>query len=53
MWAIINEENGDQMWSNANGWVDGLEFDLFTDEEKQRLSLPIGGRWVFMAERTP
>ena len=51
MWAIMNSENNDEMWSNKFGWVDTPTFDLFTDEEKEIIARPIGGQWVHMANR--
>lgn len=53
MWfyAIICEENNDLMWSNEDGWVNTPTFTLFTEEEKNTLRLPIGGRWVGMARQ--
>ena len=39
-------ETGEMLyWSNDWGWVDEDMADLFTNEEKNWLSLPIGGKW--------
>ena len=32
-------------WSNEWGWVDKCMADLFTNEDKETLNLPIGGAW--------
>lgn len=32
-------------WSNDSGWVEGEEFDLFSETEKQTVTLPMGGEW--------
>jgi len=36
----------DRWWSNSLGWVCKNDADLFNEEEKQHLNLPITGRWV-------
>ena len=33
-------------WSNDLGWVQLSDADTFTREEKNSLSLPMGGYWV-------
>lgn len=49
-YAIMCEENNDDMWSNEFGWVDTPTFDLFSESQKATLSLPIGGLWVVMTD---
>jgi hypothetical protein len=44
--AISNTTDPALLWSNSEGWTDGEDFDLFTLEESETLSLPIGGQWV-------
>jgi hypothetical protein len=47
--VIVNTENtadNGLFWSNADGWTDGDDFDVFTLEESETLSLPIGGEWA-------
>jgi len=44
-WIIKNETDSELAWSNAWGWCD-VDFDTFTDEERNTLNLPIGGAWV-------
>lgn len=51
MWAIVNQSNNDEMWSNTHGWVETPTYDLFTNAEKQAITLPIGGTWVAMTFR--
>ena len=48
MYAIINSQNNNDMWSNSHGWTGEQDFDLFTETEKTTLNLPIGGAWVYM-----
>lgn len=45
-WIITNDQ--DEAWSNAYGWVED-DYDTFSDEEKENLQLPMGGKW----ERVP
>jgi hypothetical protein len=35
------------MWSNWWGWLEGEDqsFDVFTDKEKEVLTLPLEGEW--------
>ena len=34
-------------WSNKIGWIDEVLFaDIFNQEEKETLNLPIGGEWL-------
>lgn len=43
-WIIRSIEQPDLCWSNEDGWVQDT-FDTFSEEEKNSLSLPIGGEW--------
>jgi hypothetical protein len=43
-WVIINSDNALLYWSNACGWVTE-DYDTFSDEEHDTLSLPMGGKW--------
>jgi len=43
MWCIRNSEGW--FWSNEIGWVDFDGRDVFTDDEKSYLHLPIDGKW--------
>ena len=45
MYAIRN--NKFELWSNEFGWSGDDIFDLFTLEERETLSLPIGGQWIY------
>jgi hypothetical protein len=45
MWAIYNMDRPNDAWSNLHGWVDTPTFDIFTNEEKQNVSLPVDGFW--------
>ena len=45
IWAIQNINDPELFWFNSFGWGEG-EFDLFSDEEKAALSLPIEGQWI-------
>lgn len=44
--AIQSTTEPELLWSNADGWTDGEDFDLFTIEESETLSLPTDGQWV-------
>lgn len=44
--AIQSTTEPELLWSNTDGWTDGEDFDLFTIEESETLSLPTGGQWV-------
>lgn len=49
MWAIQHIEEPELFWSNLYGWTDHLpEADIFTDDERQTLNLPMGGQWRLM-----
>lgn len=34
------------VWSNSEGWTDGDDFETFSDDERNQLDLPIGGKWT-------
>ena len=43
-YIIINKEDGEQGWSNKDGWCyDG--YDVFADCIKDEINLPMGGQW--------
>lgn len=50
-WMIVSStlrtDDGEEplYWSNENGWVESDCADRFTESEKKRLNLPIGGEW--------
>jgi hypothetical protein len=44
-WAIYCESDTDLAWSNADGWIEGPHFDLFTRAERDSFRLPMGGVW--------
>ena len=46
MYAIRNRHDDQLFWSNKFGWVESPNEDLFTQQERDSLSLPIGGVWV-------
>lgn len=39
-------EDQDLYWSNEDGWVSLNMADLFSNEEKDRYNLPVGGSWL-------
>jgi hypothetical protein len=43
-WIIENVDEPELAWSNEWGWCEDT-FDTFSDEEKETLNLPLGGRW--------
>ena len=43
MWCISNDDG--LFWSNTDGWVNYCICDIFTDDEHDRLHLPVGGSW--------
>lgn len=44
-WVIIGKGADEGLlWSNSLGWVENA-YDVFTDEEKRVLRLPVGGAW--------
>lgn len=44
-WHIRNTMDNGMAWSNTHGWTDDEEYDLFSNFEKQHMSLPIDGYW--------
>jgi len=47
--VIVNTEKTNEnglLWSNADGWTEGDDFDVFTLEESEALNLPLGGAWA-------
>ncbi|PZO72306.1 MAG: hypothetical protein DI640_13105 [Sphingomonas taxi] len=46
--ASFSDDDVKMRWSNKLGWVDPHmgEHDLFTQHERNTLTLPIGGEWV-------
>ena len=47
-WIIVakHTDDGERLyWNNAIGWVDLGSADFFSDDERQRLNLPIDGEW--------
>ena len=51
MYIIWNFLEG--FWSNNNGWVEDIDgADIFNEEEKNTLNLPIDGRWVRKIDNT-
>lgn len=44
-WIIESVDEPELAWSNELGWCEDA-FDTFSDEEKNTLNLPFGGRWV-------
>jgi hypothetical protein len=44
-YVIENINDNSLLWSNAWGWTDGDDFDVFTIEEKLFLNPPIEGIW--------
>lgn len=45
-YAIRNIKNNSDFWSNTVGWVDYAGFDVFSEYERNTLSLPTDGEWV-------
>jgi hypothetical protein len=43
-YRIANAEEPTLSWSNAQGWVEGAELNVFSEPERQVLNLPTGGR---------
>jgi len=48
MWLIKEEYSVEEplFWSNNDGWVDKDSADRFTEEQKENLNLPDGGKWA-------
>lgn len=44
-YAIRNVNDTGLAWSNEFGWVDNESYDLFTQDERDTLNLPIEGEW--------
>lgn len=34
------------LWNKAEGWVEGEDFDVFSLDETEKLTLPLAGVWV-------
>lgn len=49
-WIIYSINEPELCWSNFDGWVEE-NYDTFSDEEKETLTLPIGGAWERVAWR--
>lgn len=47
-YVIRNTDDDQLFWSNSHGWVDTASEDTFSQEERDTLSLPIGGVWVLV-----
>jgi len=45
-YVIENVNEPELLWTNAWGWTDGDDFDVFTFEEKEEFNLPIDGKWM-------
>lgn len=45
-YVIRNTDDDQLFWSNRLGWVETDQEERFTLEQRQTLSLPIGGLWV-------
>ena len=45
-YVIQHYYNWELYWSNDIGWADRSCADVFTQEERDRLNLPIDGVWV-------
>jgi hypothetical protein len=37
-------------WSNVDGWVAIQDADVFTEQERAELNLPVGGEWIAEGE---
>ena len=55
-YCIRNEKK--EYWNNEFGWIlpindfEEFPFSIFTEEEKKKYNLPIGGKWQFFAYMT-
>ncbi len=47
-YVIANKNEPDLLWSNSEGWTDGDDFEVFSLEESEELSLPIEGEWSLL-----
>lgn len=58
-WIIEHETERDRkgwplVWNNLIGWAARHMADVFSDDDKNKLFLPIGGRWKeVITERRP
>ena len=43
---IIKCKNDNLFWNNQLGWVDYSSSDIFNQQEKNTLNLPVEGQWV-------
>lgn len=43
--------DGPLYWSNDIGWVSKGSADIFTEEERNSLNLPIEGKWVKVRDK--
>jgi len=50
MWAIRNAQG--EWWSNLSGWGDREGRDVYTNDERKRLRLPLGGKWISIGARS-
>jgi hypothetical protein len=48
-WRIKNTKNQHLYWNNQLGWTGILYASIFSDAEKDKLNLPVDGKW----ERIP
>ena len=53
-WIIEHKTDTDEtgtplVWSNAEGWTCGDDFETFSDEERDAFALPLEGKWVRVA----
>jgi len=47
---VIRNQSDDQLfWSNQDGWVETQE-DIYSQDERLTLALPIDGIWVLINE---
>jgi hypothetical protein len=54
-WVICEPKDDEDrfqwlFWSNDNGWGDYESATRFTEDERQTLTLPLGGEWLHMTE---
>lgn len=47
---IVSNYDPSLCWSNHYGWVPASEGDVFSDLERSKINLPIGGRWERVAD---
>ena len=53
MLRICNVNDDELYWSNEDGWVDINSSDIFTDEERNKVNLPMEGRWRIVTTSEP